>query len=170
MKHNWPLVTENDPGIKEGAAGKGFFGYLQATTGPRNDIPGLLSSVRRCYYCNQAVGEPHGKKCVMVTKLVELLWTATLVSGEKISFVENSRESHASTKEEIEFRYNEGTWCSDNLYDKLDRLQLRQGYDRACVDFEREFDALVARDGCLCQALSVEHVQSVDDTPTVWND
>ena len=54
---NWPLVDPKDDGIRPAG---------------RPD---------ECFYCRQKVGEPHGQKCVIVNKLVEMRVTATFEDG-----------------------------------------------------------------------------------------
>ena len=48
---DWPVVLENDDGIRP--------------AGPPDE----------CFYCHQHVGQPHTKDCVCVTKLVKIRYT-----------------------------------------------------------------------------------------------
>jgi hypothetical protein len=47
----WPLVAENDDGIRP--------------AGPQDE----------CFYCHQKIGKPHGKDCVIVEKVIKVRYT-----------------------------------------------------------------------------------------------
>jgi hypothetical protein len=97
----WPVVKDDDRGI-------------------RASKPGV------CYYCDQKVGDPHGKECVSVTKRVRSQFTITLDLLEPVSW----------DADYIEFRYNNGSFCMDNLLPTL--------------------EALSKRDGCLCNHIEAK--------------
>lgn len=107
----WPLVDENDDGIRP--AGK-------------SDV---------CFYCNQKVGEPHGRDCVVVTKTVKL----------RYSFKIEVDVPHFWEKSDIEFHRNEGTWCADNALSDIS-------------DFAKKH-------GCLCDVFEAKFLEIVDGTP-----
>ena len=65
----------------------------------------------RCLYCDSEIGDQHKEDCVIRSK--------TVVINFNIEMVVDIPEYW--TKENIEFRYNEGSWCADNLINMLDR-------------------------------------------------
>lgn len=62
-----------------------------------------------CFYCARLVGDPHKPDCVIVQKKVRIRFSVEL----------DIDVPHHWTKEDVEFRYNESTWCVDNLIDFL---------------------------------------------------
>lgn len=111
----WPLVIENDGGIRP--AGK----------------------PDQCFYCRQRVGQPHGPDCVMVTKRVLI----RIVSDDKmITGLWTLDVPHSWTSETIEFVYNENTWCASNIIgrervtwdqqDAADKLKKLEGNGCLC--------------------------------------
>lgn len=125
---NWPLVHELDDGIRP--AGK----------------------PNECFYCNKKVGAPHADDCVVVTKRVLMRITTPdgSVSGNWILDV-----PHSFSPDSIEFRYNEGTWCANNIFD----YDVSWDQPNALARL-RELDI-----GCLCDVLEFKFVRVVDDTP-----
>ena len=68
-----------------------------------------------CFYCLAILGETHFAECVLVQKWVR----ATVTMDVRIAV------PWSTTKDQIEFRYNEGTWCFDNLIVALaERMEL----------------------------------------------
>ena len=74
-----------------------------------------------CFYCREPVGGHHRYECVLNNRPVRIRMTFEWDAVHPIS----------STKEQIEFGYNEGTWCADNIYAVLEAA---------------------GRPGCLCSA------------------
>lgn len=93
-----------------------------------------------CFYCGQKVGHRHKPDCVVVTKKVMMRFTIDIPVNVP----------HSWSKDDIDFRYNGGTWCADNLIDMLE-------------DYE-------SKNGCLCGITSAEMVEVLDDTPVVDSD
>lgn len=73
----------------------------------------------RCFYCHRQVGEFHKDGCVMITKPVKI--KATL-------YCEIDVPQHWD-KERIEYHFNDGTWCADNLLNRLNRELEERGTD-----------------------------------------
>ncbi|MCD7996468.1 MAG: hypothetical protein LUH21_04460 [Clostridiales bacterium] len=63
----------------------------------------------RCFYCGELLGEQHSKECIIRSKTVVVDFTVRTV----LSVPENWDEK------QINFHYNDGTWCADNLLDEL---------------------------------------------------
>jgi hypothetical protein len=88
----WPLVDEHDDGIRP--AGK----------------------PDECFYCNQKIGQPHGRECVMVEKKILIRYTIEIPI----------MIPHFWTKEQLEFHRNEGSWCKSNLIRELQKYDEEQ--------------------------------------------
>lgn len=58
-----------------------------------------------CFYCHSTIGEPHKHDCVSVTRRVKVRFSIELAVEVPVSW----------GKKQIEFKYNEGSWCSDNI-------------------------------------------------------
>jgi len=110
---DWPIVALNDDGIRPAG---------------RDD---------QCFYCHQMVGQPHGRECVIVEKLVKLRYI----------FEVELKVPHHWTQEDIEFHRNESNWCASNA---IDDIQTLSG----------------GEDGCPCRMFTCEFVAVVDETPT----
>ncbi len=65
----------------------------------------------RCFYCSKKIGEQHKEDCVIRSKTVLVDFTVRVV----VDIPEHW------SKDDIEFKYNEGSWCADNLLDMIDR-------------------------------------------------
>lgn len=66
----------------------------------------------RCFYCGRMIGEEHKTDCVIRSKTVVVDFTFKTV----LAVPEYWNE------EQINYHYNDGTWCADNiLYDLLER-------------------------------------------------
>ena len=63
-----------------------------------------------CFYCGAKVGEQHKPNCVIREK--------TIVTRMIIDFVDDVPEHW--TEDQINFRYNESSWCADNILQKLE--------------------------------------------------
>lgn len=99
--------------------------------GTRKIKPGI------CYYCENKIGETHKDDCIVIRKLVKIRFIIDLIIDEPLTH----------SNEEIEFRYNEGSWCADNFIDIL----------RAAIKNEKS---------CLCSSnLSAKVIETVDETP-----
>lgn len=63
----------------------------------------------RCFYCGRLIGEQHKEDCVIRSKTVVIDFTFRTV----LSVPEYWDE------EQIDFRYNESSWCADNILSEL---------------------------------------------------
>lgn len=88
----------------------------------------------RCFYCHQPKGAVHLDECVIRTRTVVVRFTVELVIDEPESF----------TEKDINFQFNESSWCADNLADMLADNVKRTGD----ADF-----------GCLCEVVSAAYVR-----------
>jgi len=83
----------------------------------RNDWTVTESSTRpagepdRCFYCGRLLGEQHKDDCVIRSKTVVVNFTVRTV----LSVPEHW------DNEQVNFHYNDGTWCADNLISELSR-------------------------------------------------
>ena len=102
-KTEWPVVLENDDGIRPaGEPDKCFF------------------------YCGQKVGQPHGRDCVTITKIVKVRYT----------FEVDIEVPHFWGSGDIEDHRNESSWCADNAFDEIDAYV---GDACACGCFSAKF-------------------------------
>ncbi len=102
----WPLVMPDDDGIRPAGT------------------PG------ECFYCQQAVGQPHERDCVVVTKRVRLRYTFEVIV----------EVPHAWDQTMIEFHRNESSWSSSNALVELDT-----GYESFEATYLGEHDATSQR-------------------------
>ena len=65
----------------------------------------------RCFYCGRLLGEQHKENCVIRSKtvVVDFMVRTVLTVPEHWD------------NEQVNFHYNDGTWCSDNLINELSR-------------------------------------------------
>jgi len=88
------------------------------------------SDRRRCFYCQQPIGEPHKPGCVLVKKRVKMRMT-----------VEYEVEVPAAWgKEQIEFHRNASSWCANNAISELEEYFDDEA--RECMCGSSEFDYL----------------------------
>lgn len=97
-----------------------------------------------CFYCGQKIGTPHKPECVCLRKTVKVRFVIEFVKEEPTSW----------TKHDIEFRYNEGSWCGSNVV----------GILRGLADDLEKHEA-TNEEGCLCSNVSCEFIEDVDPTP-----
>jgi hypothetical protein len=71
-----------------------------------------------CFYCKQKIGMRHKYKCIIPQKTVVVDFTVRVVV----------EVPHFYEKYNIEHKYNDGTWCADNLVDMIDK----KGEDCLC--------------------------------------
>lgn len=86
-----------------------------------------------CFYCKQKVGERHKSDCATVVKKV--LLKVTVILEEEVPY-------HWG-EEMINFRYNESSWCADNLRNMLDET----------------IEKLNNKGGCLCPYTEIEYLR-----------
>lgn len=112
----WPLVAVNDDGIRP--AGK----------------------PDACFYCQQKVGHPHARDCVVVSKKVRLRYTIDV----EVSV------PHFWTKNEIEFHRNQSSWCAGNIITEI-------------VEYEERVEE---SGDCMCGKVHCTFMEVSDNTPT----
>jgi hypothetical protein len=66
-----------------------------------------------CFYCREPVGGQHQYKCVLNDRPVRM----------RMIFEWDAVHPVSSTKEWIEYFYNDGTWCADNIYPILEAAE-----------------------------------------------
>lgn len=137
MTASWPLVVEGDDGIRP--------------AGPQD----------QCLYCQRRIGDPHKADCVIVGRLVELSVVASLTTGRRMEAVWTSVEPHGWTADNIQFRYNEGSWCADNIFNQREAIVWK---DPRGDEWEALEDQSLAM-GCLCGVLRIDLKRIVDETP-----
>lgn len=91
----------------------------------------------RCFYCGKLLGEQHDETCVIRGKTVVVDFTIRTVLDVPESWDE----------EQINFYYNDGSWCADNL---LNKLEYRSDNVR-----------------CLCDITNAEYVKDATDKDEV---
>ena len=95
-----------------------------------------------CFYCGSKVGEEHKTHCVVVTKRVRL--KATLFYDVEVP--------HDWDQKSIEFKYNDGTWCTTNVTQDIQEYAEKSG-------------------DCMCfNGSKIEFIKVVDETPMVTGD
>jgi len=90
----------------------------------------------RCFYCGEKIGSQHKEDCVIRTKTVLMEFRVSMVVSVPEHWDEN----------DIEFEYNYGTWCADNLMDMLDRKD----------------------NGCLCNFVDAKYIRDATDEDEIW--
>ena len=72
-----------------------------------------------CFYCSQPLGSEHQAGCVILSRTV-------VVKFEIEAVVSVPRDWDQSM---VEFKYNDGTWCANNLIDDLTNWRERADAD-----------------------------------------
>jgi hypothetical protein len=89
-----------------------------------------------CFYCQEKIGTPHKWECVIPQKWVLVRMTADIPMEMPRSW----------TKDDIEFKLNESSWCANNIVDDLQTL-VDNGLDLCNIT---EFEYI--RDGKVIEA------------------
>lgn len=89
-----------------------------------------------CFYCREPIGGTHKANCIIPQRTVVVDFTIRLVTSEP----------EGSSKEDIEFHYNDASWCAGNVLAWLRRLFPDDDHGRcpcACTEavFVREATA-----------------------------
>jgi len=95
----------------------------------------------RCFYCEQAVGAPHLRDCVVVTKTIQV----------RYEFILNIDIPWEWEKDTFERHHNESTWCADNALSDLN-------------DYQEKLDG---NGHCLCGIFKATYLKDIDSTPKV---
>ena len=88
----------------------------------------------RCFYCCEPIGGRHKHDCVIPQKSVMIDFTIRLPILVPASW----------DKEQIEFCYNESSWCCDNLLNYISAWQDNTG-------------------NCLCGAVTAKYVSDANE-------
>lgn len=99
----------------------------------------------RCFYCNSAVGTPHGPECVCVVRNVAF---DVRVDGRPIGMWVDAKPAHW-TAEDCQRHANDSSWCKDNMLDTGD-------YTGAELPDPGE--------GCLCDVVTLRVVSMESET------
>ena len=86
------------------------------------------SSEKKCFYCRKNIGAFHKDDCVLVKRDMTIRFSFEL----KVDL-----PAHW-TKENAEFHYNEGSWCSMNVIGMLDQY-MEEHSSCLCELVEAEF-------------------------------
>lgn len=70
-----------------------------------------------CFYCNNKIGQEHKKDCVIRSRTVVVDFTVRMVVEMPECFNEY----------DIEFKFNESTWCANNLIQIMEHAQENSG-------------------------------------------
>lgn len=103
----------------------------------------------RCFYCDVKVGQQHKPDCVIRSRTVVVQATVELTIDVPEGW----------TQDDVNFRYNESSWCANNLVEELQAMlkrkkkhdgrcmcsQVRVDYIREAVDADESTSALFAR-------------------------
>ncbi len=136
----WPLVDKKDDGIRPAG---------------RADA---------CFYCGQKVGQPHGPKCVCVTKIVLVNVTLTGIAVFDLQIT----TPHIWNKSTLEFHRNDSSWCAGNVdCDIMEHRELTND-PSALADVMAKIEAWKSENDnyCLCGIYTCEFLRVVDNTPT----
>lgn len=79
-----------------------------------------------CFYCSQKIGEEHKKNCVIRKKTIVVDFTIRTVMDVPEDWDE----------EFINFRYNESSWCVDNI---LPIFEKKSEHSCLCMNTEAKF-------------------------------
>lgn len=83
--------------------------HLETWPVKREDWPGRGGSPDACMYCKQTVGSDHAPDCVKRERTVVLAVTVHMVA----------RVPQSWSEEQIVFKFNESSYCLDNLIDDM---------------------------------------------------
>ena len=86
----------------------------------------------KCFYCTGALGGQHDEQCVILQRPVRVRITFEIVVAVP--------RSH--TKEQLEFHWNDSSWCTDNIMNDLARYS-------------------ESRERCLCPVSTFEYLEDV---------
>lgn len=126
----WPQVIENDDGLRP--------------AGPPDE----------CFYCQQKIGQPHGRECVVVLKDIEL----EVLCGDVVVGRYARDVPYFWDLANIDFYFNHGSWCADNCLDEVDWQDTP-----AAEEVRKRIKDL--GDECCCGLLAFRYTRTVKDGP-----
>lgn len=129
----WPVVLSNDDGLRS------------------------IGEQGRCFYCKAAVGQPHGRECVTVCKLVKY---DVLSDGIEVGTFETDDPCHW-TAHDCNFHKNESSWCADNALDSI------QWLDSAFAEKVEQFCMELSEEDCACATLEFRFAEVIDEGPFI---
>jgi len=101
-----------------------------------------LGDPNHCFYCGQRIGENHKEGCAIREKTVVLDCTIRIVMDVPEFW----------DVDQIEFHYNDGSWCADNLLNFIQNRNSNTGR-------------------CLCDCTTVKYVRdATNDDEDDWGD
>ena len=77
----------------------------------------------KCFYCHQAIGDYHKDDCVLINKPIRL----------KLTIEYDVNVPSSWEKRNIEFHYNDGCWCGDNIPDDIEKYITKINQDGKCL-------------------------------------
>lgn len=95
-----------------------------------------------CVYCRKPLGEQHAPDCVIRERSHVVRFTIDLVVAEPADW----------GAWQIEFRYNDGSWCANNFVDILQKAVERM-----------EGDTPIGPCPCLCGCLTATHLREATE-------
>lgn len=129
----WPLVLPDDDGIRP------------------------AGSPDQCFYCHARVGQTHGEECVCVLSK----WRAGVYldyPGPRLGTHEEYLPYHWG-EQDVDFRYNQGTWCSSNALDDIVWDAGTPPAEVVAIDHDK---------GCACSVVDFNSFECVDDGPFIF--
>lgn len=132
---DWPLVLDDDDGIRP--------------AGPPDE----------CFYCRAKVGFPHGRECVVVTKLVRYDVYSAATDARVGSLAQYEPYSH--DVELCLFMLNDGSSCTDNVVPDIEWTDGATKDRILALTKERE------EYGCICGELYFSFDRVVDNGPFI---
>jgi hypothetical protein len=115
---------------------------------------GTRMEPNQCFYCHQWAGQPHRTDCVAVKKRIEV--KVTFEGKNPHSGLWQTTVPHSWDDHSIEFHFNQGSWCSNNVIEHL------TGWPRIT---RAEMLRISRHDSCICYCTHFDLVRIVDDTP-----
>lgn len=104
---------------------------------PKDERPARQDGT--CFYCGQPIGGHHADDCVIPQKTCVVDFTIRLVTSEPAYW----------NKDNIEFHYNESSWCADNLMGYLEEFENNTGR-------------------CMCGLVSAEFIREATKEDEIW--
>ena len=98
-----------------------------------------LGSQDECFYCKEKIGSQHKADCVIRQRTIVVNCTIEMVMAVPENWDEDA----------ISFRYNEGTYCADNIVKELTRYLKREENEALNVP-------------CLCERTLFQYVREAN--------